>query len=268
MRLFPATIALLFILLIACSGDDNNSDSDSVKDGDEATVATATPVKSDAVQPSPTAQSASQGGESVSFRTVDGAVTVQGRLFSVAGPKQKAVIFLTVATPNFPADGWDAFARELVAPGITAVTFALPAYTPNPGGRDVAKLASDVETAVGFIKSRDYAQIYVVGELEAGTAALKVAAKQELAGVITVSSPAASENGALDARPDLANVQEPKLFFASEDAVSPPAVDVFMSMAPDPKLRKVYSGNAKGTHMLTSVDAADFKQRVRQFLGA
>ena len=65
---------------------------------------------------------------------------------------------------EFPKDqkAWTPFARELAARGVDALTFDFRGYGETGGTKDVAKIDRDMESAVRFIRSRDYAQVYVI----------------------------------------------------------------------------------------------------------
>jgi esterase/lipase len=124
---------------------------------------------------------------------------------------------------------------------------------------DPSKLDLDVEAAVRFMKSRDYPLVFLVGADVGGTAALKVAARQDLAAVVTVSAPLFVQNqNGIDARPDLPNITEPKLFIAArEDAPAVNAASTMMQLAPPPKESLILEGNAHGAALL---DASIAKQ--------
>jgi pimeloyl-ACP methyl ester carboxylesterase len=137
--------------------------------------------------------------------------------------------------------------------------FDMRGYGASMERPDPSKLDLDVEAAVRFMKSRDYPLVYLVGADAGGTAALKVAARQELAAVITVSAPLFVQNqNGIDARPDLPNITEPKLFIAArDDAAAVNAVNTMMQLAPPPKESLILEGNAHGAALL---DANTAKQ--------
>ncbi len=188
---------------------------------------------------------------------------VQGHLYSTAGPMRKVVVL----AHEFPRDqtAWTDFARELAGRGVHALTFDFRGYGETGGDRDVSKIDLDLEAAVRFIGSRDYEQVYVFGASMGGTAALKVAARLDVAGVVTISAPA--EFRGLDARDDVAAVTEPKLFIAaSGDNVAPDAVDYFMQSAPEPKQQTIYDGSEHGTELLRGDSGPDVKEALFAFL--
>src|SRR6185312_8431701 len=86
--------------------------------------------------------------------------------------------------------------------------------------RDVTLMDKDLESAVSFIESRDYPLVYVLGARSAGIAALKLAVRHKVAGVITVTAPlGVGVPGApfYDAKADIPKITAPKLFIGSND---------------------------------------------------
>lgn len=217
-------------------------------------TATAAPGGSAAVQDEP-----------VAFMTTDG-VTVHGHFYSTPGPRRQVVVL----AHEFPRDqtAWRDFARELAAQGIAALTFDFRGYGETGGARDVSKIDLDLEAAVRFVKSRDYPLVFVIGASMGGTAALKVAARQELTGVATLSAPL--QIMGLDARPDLANIRERKLFVAGrrdEGGVYAAAVAAMLEASPEPKQAQVYEDAAEhGTELLRGANAPAVKALLLGFV--
>jgi hypothetical protein len=164
---------------------------------------------------------------------------------------------------------WQPFAKELAGAGVATLSFQMPQYKDTGGQRDYALMDKDLESAVLLLESRDYPLIYVLGDTTAGTAALKLAARHKLSGVITVASPpgfGTSSTAIYDARPDLAKITAPKLFIASTDQSGAGAVQELMK-APDPKQSKLVAGPpCCGIVLLNGADGAAMKQIIRDFL--
>lgn len=257
---------LLATLLIACGGD-NDSDNSSTNDASGSPSAQAT-AESTAAEDKPTQQAAPVGvtDEPVRFETADG-VTVVGHLYTTAGPQRKVVVL----SHEFPTDqtAWTDFAQELAAAGIAALTFDFRGYGETGGDKDISKIDLDLEAAARFIASRDYPEVYLFGASMGGTAAIKVASRLDLAGLVTISSPHLIMD--LDASTDIANVTEPKLFIAaSGDAggVYVEIIDSFMTLAPDPKERITYDESAHGTELLKTDVGSDLEEALFAFLEA
>jgi hypothetical protein len=215
----------------------------------------------------PTLQSAQPivGGEPIAFQTADGAVTIRGNLFAAAGPKRKALV-IAAQVPSFEV-AWQPFAKELAAAGIATLTFQMPQYTDLGGQRDYALMDRDLESAVLFLESRDYPLVFVLGDNTAGTAAVKVAARRKVAGLITVASPVGfgiPGSASYEIRSDLSKVTVPKLFLASQEQSA--AVQELMK-APDPKQSRLFANpGPSGIVLMNSSDGVAFTQAVRDFL--
>ena len=98
-----------------------------------------------------------------------------------------------------------------------------------------------------------------------GTASLKVASREEVAGVATLSAPPVIED--LDAREDVRAITAPKLFMAArEDGFYARSVDLFDQTASDPKERQIVDGDAHGTDMLSGVSGPRVQGLITDFL--
>jgi hypothetical protein len=263
-----SAFACLLVLVAACGGSDDDNKGIAISTQAPSTPATPdtrTPIAVPPVSPTAAAPAPVVGGEPTAFQTADGAVTIRGTLFSAAGPKRRVVIIASQAPDTEAA--WQPFAKELAGAGIAALTFQMPQYKDMGGQRDYALMDRDLESAVLLLESRDYPLIYVLGDTTAGTAALKLAARHKLSGVITVAAPfnfGIATNAMYDARPDLAKITAPKLFIASSDR----SADVQELMkAPDPKQSKLVAGPpCCGIVLLNGTDGAALKQTIREFL--
>jgi pimeloyl-ACP methyl ester carboxylesterase len=253
---------ILATFLLACGGGD--SDGTSSTGNASPTSAAAASAQPTVAEDKPTPETAPAGvtDEPVRFETSDG-VTIAGHLYSGGGPKRKVVVL----AHEFPRDqtAWTAFAQQLAAAGIDALTFDFRGYGETGGDKNVAKIDLDLEYAARFIASRDYAQVYLFGASMGGTAAIKVAARLELAGLVTISAP--DNFMGLDARTDVASVTEPKLFIAAKgDDGAPDAVNSFMQQASAPKDSIIYEGSEHGTEMLGGASGPDLKTALFGFL--
>jgi alpha-beta hydrolase superfamily lysophospholipase len=202
------------------------------------------------------------GDEPVGFETEDG-VVVRGHLFEPTGPRRKVAVLAHASTNDQRA--WTGFAQELARQGIAALTFDFRGFGETGGQRDIANVHRDLDAAVRFLRSRDYTQVYIIGEEMGGTAALKVAARQDLAGVVTLSARLSIMG--LTAEPDLASVTEPKLFLVAQgDAQGATAAAAFMSATPGQKDSHVFAGSAIGVSLLQGATGEAVRQRILQFL--
>jgi esterase/lipase len=197
--------------------------------------------------------------QAVSFQTADG-VTIHGHLF---GDGEKLVILSHMR----PSDqtSWYGFAEELAKAGYSALTFDFRGYGESGGSKELSKIDLDVEAAIAAMRERGYASIYLVGASMGGTASLTVAARQEVAGVVTVSAPARFED--LNAEEAVGQVSERKLLIASkEDGSAMTSLEKLFELAPEPKEEKVFEGSEHGTDLLEGEHAEELKAAIMAFL--
>jgi hypothetical protein len=236
-------------LLVACGGGSKDS-SPSPKQTEPA-AASATPAGGNTPAGGATVVSVDPlvKDEPVAFETDDGQ-TVRGHLYGVAGPKARVVIW--AVNDGLPTT--TALIKSFVSPGVDVLQFDFR--------RDISKIDHDLDAAVRFMKFRDYPRVYIVGVEEYGAAGLKVAAKEDLAGIVVIS-PVLNATGQ-DPRTDLPNIKEPKLFIASSGDPSAAAVTLLVQNSPDPKQSKIFDGQACCIAILQNIDAA--RQLVLDFI--
>jgi pimeloyl-ACP methyl ester carboxylesterase len=256
-----ALLALLALLLAACGGGEEASTVSPA--GSPVASPTLSPVPAPAA-PSPVGSPTAATGVDVSFVTEDN-VTIEGRLFRSG---ETAVVFAHMY-PNDQRAWWD-FAREVAADGYAALTFDFRGYGETGGSRDIALIDRDLAAAVRYLREQGYQRVVLVGASMGGTAALKVAARDEfdglVAGVVAVSAPESFQG--LVASDDVGNIKVPIIFVASEGDGS--AVDSLGSLyekasGSRERQRYVYTGDAHGTDLLQSDHAEEFKSLLLDF---
>jgi alpha-beta hydrolase superfamily lysophospholipase len=199
--------------------------------------------------------------ENVGIVVSEDETILRGHLF---GAENQPGVILSHMRPNDQRDWFD-FARELADQGYAALTFDFRGYGETDGDKDFSKLDEDLSAAVRFMRDRGKQPIFLIGASMGGTASLVVAAEQSVDGVIAISAPAKFEDqDALDA---IAAVTEPTLLIASEDDTAAIiSLDELVEAASGPKEREIYTGNAHGTDLLDSENAAAFRERIFRFL--
>ncbi len=265
MRKLTVFLLLFPALLLACGGDDAKAVPTSTPTLSDSASIKSTPPPATTSQPGPTSTPrVSSGGEPFVFQSTADGQTMKGHLYANAGPKRKVVILAHGANEDQTA--WQPFAQELATRGIAAVTFDFRGYGETGGAKDPSKLAADLDVAVRFLKSQDWPLVYIVGSDIGGTAALKVAVNEDLAGIATISSVPNAGNG-LDATADVPKVVEPKLFMAGgSDLAANSAVLTMSGAASEPKTTSTPQGvTAHGIALLQNDTA---KQALLSFIGA
>ena len=152
------------------------------------------------------------GPGEVEFTSTDG-VTLRGRHYGDGA--------LTVVLAHMrPSDqeSWAPFAERLADEGYAAFTFNFRGYSPSSGDKEIGLIDLDLGGALDYLATRGVEQPVLVGASMGGTAAVKVAANRDVAGIFVLSAPAAIDG--LSAADYVANVEEPKFFMVAEDDIS------------------------------------------------
>lgn len=202
-----------------------------------------------------------EGASIETIRTRDG-LRIDARLFA-ADPERIAILL-----HMYPSDqtSWYAFARELQARGVSALTLDFRGYGVSEGEQDPGEIDHDVRAAIAFARSRGYERVVLIGASMGGTAAIVVAADQPVAGVAVLSAP--SRMRGLDAESTIARVTAPlTLIAASGDLAAMNALGSFAERAGLPEdARLLVPGRAHGTELLDSPDGDAVRARLFSFL--
>lgn len=191
-------------------------------------------------------------------------ITLDGRVF---GDGSTGVIL----THMRPADQteWFPFATELAETGeYTVLTFDFRGYGASTGDKQFDRIDTDLAAAIEYMRAElPVEDVFIVGASMGGTAALVVGSRIDVAGIVTISAP--GQFPPLDALDHIGEIDAPKLFVTSEDDVPQArAQEEFWEIAPEPKQRHVYDGDAHGTALFDGPHAADLKRRIIGFLRA
>jgi pimeloyl-ACP methyl ester carboxylesterase len=243
MKMGKLTIALLLIAslavpLAACGGGE-----------EEVTAPTATAEET----PAPPFQ------DGLKIETEDGLELTA----STYGVGRTAVILAHMRGSD--RQSWSEMARELALPGeYTVLTFDFRGHGDSDAG-NLGDIDKDMRAAIQFMRADGFGRIFVVGASMGGTAALAVAAEEELAGVVAISAPAEFEG--IDAVARIDQITEPKLFIAASG--DKPYVDDLEDMfgqALEPKERQLFDGNEHGTALLRGDQGKQVVEAIEQFL--
>jgi pimeloyl-ACP methyl ester carboxylesterase len=160
---------------------------------------------------------------------------------------------------------WSATAEELALGGeYTVLTFDFRGHGDSDDG-NLADIDKDMRGAIQFIQDEGFTRIFVVGASMGGTAALAVAAEEDLAGVVSISAPAEFEG--IDALSRIDQITEPKLFIAAsgDKAYADDLGDMFVH-ALEPKDRRLFDGSEHGTALLEGEHGKQVIEMIKQFL--
>jgi len=149
--------------------------------------------------------------EEVTFTAEDG-IKLSGTLF---GEGDVAIILAHQGTVGADQTTWQPFARLLAENGFTALTFDFRGVGKSEGKLETPRLIYDVNGAINFLHERGYDRIACVGASMGGTACLRAALDQQLAGLVvfastmSIGSPTAAQDD------ELAHLNIPKLFLTA-----------------------------------------------------
>ena len=180
--------------------------------------------------------------QAVAFEATDG-TPLRGHLF---GKGTAGVILAHM----YPADqtSWFPLARKLAAEGYLALTFDFRGYGESGGEKVISEIDRDLEGAYRFLRPK-VKKVFLVGASMGGTAAIRVAADNPTAGVVSLSAPVAFRG--LDAAQAIRRVEAPCLFVAAEgDGYATTAAKEFNKAAKSPeRLLLILPGTEHGTRL-------------------
>jgi pimeloyl-ACP methyl ester carboxylesterase len=198
------------------------------------------------------------GGEHVEFVTSDG-VLLRGHLY---GRGSTGVILAHM----FPADqsDWTDFARVLAAHGYQSLTFDFRGFTESEGTSGTEFADKDLLAAYQFLRPR-VSRIFIAGASLGSEAAILVAAHEQVAGIICISTP--TSFGGLDVQPVISKVRAPILFVTSrDDPLVADQPEILYKLATAPKSFEEYSGDAHGTAILRGPHAIELQALMLRFI--
>ena len=197
--------------------------------------------------------------------TADDGLVLRGKVYGNGA----AGVILTHEL-NGDQSGWTAFAERLVARGFFVLTFDFRGHGDSPGPREAGIADADLAAAARFLRSPDglgRSNYFLVGASMGGTAALKVASREQALGVVTLSAPISVRG--LSARDEIGGVDAPKLFVAAEN--DPPYTDAAQALydlSANPKELLFLPGSDHGTDLLRGDEAAEARRAIIDFLEA
>ncbi len=197
--------------------------------------------------------------ENVSFTTKDG-IGLNGHLF---GKGEVGIVLAHM----YPTDqtSWHGFARTLADKGYKALTFDFRGYGESGGKKDISQIDKDVEAALAVINKQGVKKVFLVGASMGGTASLKVASRENVAGVVSISGP--TEFRGLSTKAELSQIKAPKLFIVSRDEhPNAESSQEQYNKTPEPKEIKLLSGSAHGTFIFDTPQKEELEKAILEFL--
>jgi alpha-beta hydrolase superfamily lysophospholipase len=208
-------------------------------------------------------------GETVEFTTDDG-VRIVGDLYrppaedGMTGPEACSVVLLHM----FPSDrrSWRPLAGVLVDRDFSVLAIDFRGYGDSQGEKRIDDIWRDALAAVHFMRREGHECIVLVGASMGGTAALIVAAREPVDGVVTLSA-ASTFMGLIIPPEAMALITAPKLFIAAQgDASAAATAQQLYAQSPAPKRVEIVNGNEHGTDMLEGAQAELVRTAILNFL--
>jgi dienelactone hydrolase len=200
------------------------------------------------------------GGEHVSFTTSDG-ILLRGHLY---GSGATGVILAHM----FPADqsDWTDFAQVLAAHGYTALTFDFRGFTESEGRSGTEFADRDLLAAYQLLRPR-VSRIFIAGASLGAEAAILVAAREPVTGLICISTPVSF--GGLNVQNAIRKVRAPILFVTStDDPLVAGQPEILYKLATAPKSFKAFPGRAHGTAILFGPHGQELRNMMLRFITA
>ena len=234
--------------------------------GDPATTPAPTPTAP--LPPTPTSVPATPPPaiELVTFTTRDD-VRLAATLYNAG---DIAVILAHQGTPGADQRTWQPFAEYIAEKGFTALTLDFRGRGQSGGALQTNALILDVNAAIQFLHERGYQRIVCIGDSMGGSACLRAAVENDLAGLVVIASPM-SLGRPTDTQPaDLAKLTLPKLFVCGEKdrfEFVLEQVKQMYELSPEPKQLKIYEGApGHGTELFSSTIGDEFRDLLVSFL--
>jgi pimeloyl-ACP methyl ester carboxylesterase len=198
------------------------------------------------------------GGDPVTFPNPRG-VILRGELF---GQGRTAIVL--AHGDGADQRSWVSFARTLAARGWLALTFDFEGYGRSDGTRDPRRMDGDLAAATSFLRGYGAERIFLVGAGVGGTAALRLAARERVAGLAVLSAPLAARG--LSAEGEIGRISAPRMLVAAEgDAEGARAARALGARAKPGAVVLIVPGQRRGAELLSAPAGTDLTASLLAF---
>ncbi len=221
-------------------------------------IAGCAPVHADTALATAGATTDTASGTPVKLKTADG-LTLGGHLY---GTGETGVIL--AHQYNGDQTGWTDFALVLAAHGYQALTFDFRGFPESGLIVHVTDAPVDLKAAYDFMLPR-VKRVFVVGASMGSDAAILLAVKYPVAGLILLSTPV--EFNGLNVYDADAAVKAPMLFVeTTNDPFVAGQSQMLYEHATAQKALKIFSGSEHGAQILTGPHGVELRNLMLQFL--
>ena len=193
--------------------------------------------------------------------TADDGTVLRGQIYG-----RGAIGIVLVHEAEKDQGQWSDFATSLSLRGFTVVTVDLRGHGNSPGPKELGIADSDAAAALRFLRvSVDVQRSFLMGAGVGGTAVIKLASRETVVGVITLSAPASARG--VSAVADAPRVVAPILYLAAEgDGPAADDAQDFFERSTDPKTIELFPGDDHGVELLKGAQSTRVRSAINEFL--
>ena len=185
------------------------------------------------------------------------------------GTGKLAVILAHQGTEGTDQQSWQPFARWIADKGFAALTIDFRGRGQSEGTLYQSLLSLDVDAAIQFLRDRGYERIVCMGASMGGTACLRGALDNNLAGLVVIASPTTLSGSTTVNSSEFSKLALPKLYVCTEHdryALVIEHTQLMFELSPEPKQVKWFPGTAHGTELFETEYADEFRDLLTGFL--
>ncbi len=200
-------------------------------------------------------------GDPVTFPNPRG-VILRGHLF---GQGRTAV--LLAHGDGGDQRAWFPFAQTLAGKGFLALAFDFEGHGRSNGTPTPRRMDGDIAASTAFLRGYGADRIFLVGAGLGGTAALRLAAREPVAGVVVLSAPVVARD--LSVEGQIGRIAAPLMLVASEaDAAGTGAARALAARAKAPVSVRIVPGDGRGADLLSGPAGARLTSALLAFLAS
>ncbi len=202
----------------------------------------------------------------LALKTTDD-VMIMGKQF---GQGELAVILAHQGTTGANQRDWEPFARMLAERGYTAATLDFRGRGQSQG--DISStnlLILDMRAMIDHLRESGYKRLVCIGASMGGSACLRAAVEYDLEGLVVIGSMMSNGDPTRTRPEELAALEMPKFFITTENDRYPEIPSAIRSMyeiSQEPRLLRVFPGEAHGTEMFNQPYGEQFTAELLAFL--
>ncbi|MBN1148955.1 MAG: alpha/beta fold hydrolase [Anaerolineales bacterium] len=203
--------------------------------------------------------------DSIDLQTSDG-VQISAKQF---GTGELAVVLAHQGIFGSSQHDWENFAKRIAARGYSAVTLDFRGHGLSQGDSFARNnIILDMRALIDYLHEEGYDRIVCIGASMGGTTCLRAAVEYDLVGVVVIGSLMDNGEPTKITDDELAALTIPKLFITTENDQNnvPETMKHMYEASQEPKLLRVFPGEAHGTYMFYEPYRDEFTAELLAFL--